>query len=490
MVMITPEVTGPSSRVTTTRARHEQTNQLPRGTRDPAEPAVVNGAVPVAEEVVDTANVMTTRSAKDFAELINGAWRKGAEAFIAAGQFLIEAKAELDRDQFNSLIERELDFDASVARKLLCVAGKTVLRAHVHKLPPHWSTLYELSKVEDKVIDAAVADGRISPKMQREQAVALRKPVAAPTPTDSGATPHEKTEKTEKTKSTDTRKPKASADSPTMPPTDAEESPAERKAYDDKSNGHDEPTKTSGTNTTPAIPDIPMPEPPTVPEKSGVIVASTDIVDSWLKAWLNAVPQEWIPRLEQLLAERRPALDDLSVPTFFQRKSSNADQDPVLDDHVTETGDEDDQEPEQKPKRKLKLVEHKYTIADAVAEALAELSELASECRDAVDNAPENFQQTNRILTLSDAADALESIENPDIPDALGKMTVTCALPKRKRPSRQARAEDANTLLEACASVLSDNVDDADRLAAQALISDLENTVATVENCEFPGMCG
>src|SRR5262249_55047396 len=58
------------------------------------------------------------------------------------------------------------------------------LCAHGHKLPPCWTTLYELSKLTDDVIIAAIADGRISPKMQRKNAGALRKPP----PTDTEQT--------------------------------------------------------------------------------------------------------------------------------------------------------------------------------------------------------------------------------------------------------------------------------------------------------------
>ena len=86
----------------------------------------------------------------------------GAEApasFIQTGQYLIEAKEELDRDEFEALVRLRLDFDASVARKLMRVAGDRTLCAHVHKLPPCWSSLYELSKLEDDALEAAIADG-------------------------------------------------------------------------------------------------------------------------------------------------------------------------------------------------------------------------------------------------------------------------------------------------------------------------------------------
>src|SRR5262249_38728151 len=53
-----------------------------------------------------------------------------------------------------------------------------------------------------------------------------------------------------------------------------------------------------------------------------------------LVAWLDAIPRDWIPRLEQLLTERRQltaivppepaqAPDDLSIPAFLRRELPN-----------------------------------------------------------------------------------------------------------------------------------------------------------------------
>src|SRR5438105_1905289 len=109
------------------------------------------------------------RSWKVFADLIAGAWQKQPGAIIEAGRLLLDAKQELARDEFKSL-----PFDSSVARKLQCIAGNSVLCAHVHKLPPAWGTLYELSKLEDGALRAAIEDGRVNPKMERKDALALR----------------------------------------------------------------------------------------------------------------------------------------------------------------------------------------------------------------------------------------------------------------------------------------------------------------------------
>lgn len=117
------------------------------------------------------------RTWQDFADLINSAWQRGVSFIFQTGEYLIEAHEVLDRREFEALVQLKLDFDASVARKLMRIAGNPILCAHVHKdkLPPCWSTLYELSKLEDDDLRAAIADGVVSPKMQRRDAIALRK---------------------------------------------------------------------------------------------------------------------------------------------------------------------------------------------------------------------------------------------------------------------------------------------------------------------------
>jgi hypothetical protein len=45
----------------------------------------------------------------------------------------------------------------------------------VNRLPACYSTLYILSQIDDEFLKAAIADGRISPKMMRKDAFALRK---------------------------------------------------------------------------------------------------------------------------------------------------------------------------------------------------------------------------------------------------------------------------------------------------------------------------
>jgi hypothetical protein len=139
-----------------------------------SEPSFGAPAPEIAKD--NEAAVSNTRSWKDFAALINAAWRKGAEAFIQVGRILLEAKEELSKDEFDSLLKSKLDLEASIGRKLMRSASNSILCAHVHKLPSSWSSIYELSKVSGDTLKAAIADSRVNPKMMRKDAIALRKP--------------------------------------------------------------------------------------------------------------------------------------------------------------------------------------------------------------------------------------------------------------------------------------------------------------------------
>ena len=132
-----------------------------------------------------------TRSWKTFAELIAGSWQKQAGAIIETGRHLLEAKQELSHEEYSALVALKLPFDSSVARKLLRIAANSIVCAlgHVAKLPPCWTIIYDLSKLDDEVLLAAIKDGRINPKMQRKDVRALRGQLPDKAPVKAPATP-------------------------------------------------------------------------------------------------------------------------------------------------------------------------------------------------------------------------------------------------------------------------------------------------------------
>jgi hypothetical protein len=119
-------------------------------------------------------NTSNSHGWKYYADEINKTWHKGAAVFIQCGQLLIDAKAELQSDAFNAMVKNKLAFDRSVGAKLMLIAANQTLCAHGHKLPPCWTTLYELSKLPDEILKAKFTDNTINPGMQRADALRLK----------------------------------------------------------------------------------------------------------------------------------------------------------------------------------------------------------------------------------------------------------------------------------------------------------------------------
>ncbi len=155
-------------------------------------------------------------------------------------------------------------------------------------------------------------------------------------------------------------------------------------------------------------------------------------------------------------------------------------------------------------------------IADAISSAFSQLEDLASECREVVDNAPENLRDSQRITTLGEAADALESLSEPSVPDGLDDVRCQWQENIHPRASRAQRRDNATAALSAVYSALEDHIaelderiesgktedgttdltqDQRDELESQKsdaeeLMGEVERARDEADGVEFPGMFG
>jgi hypothetical protein len=108
-----------------------------------------------------------------WAERISAAWQKSTAASIETGRLLIEAKRALDQhSEWLPMIERDLPFKPSTAQRLMKMADERLTNAaHVQLLPPHWGTLYELTKLSNDQFAAKLASGQIHPELERRDVV-------------------------------------------------------------------------------------------------------------------------------------------------------------------------------------------------------------------------------------------------------------------------------------------------------------------------------
>lgn len=105
-----------------------------------------------------------------WASRIAAAHAKSTAAVFEVGRLLLEAKAALPHGEFEAMVERDLPFKPSTARRLMIVAedGRLTDRAHGHVLPPSWRTLYELTKLDDAQFAAGIERGVIRADMERK----------------------------------------------------------------------------------------------------------------------------------------------------------------------------------------------------------------------------------------------------------------------------------------------------------------------------------
>lgn len=111
---------------------------------------------------------------------ISACWQASVKAILEVGRLLSEAKQALPHGEFGSMCESALPFTARTAQMLMAIAADPRLTnpKHVSLLPPHWGTLYELTKLTDEQFDAGVKDGTIIPDLDRQAAVRAARAIA------------------------------------------------------------------------------------------------------------------------------------------------------------------------------------------------------------------------------------------------------------------------------------------------------------------------
>jgi len=111
----------------------------------------------------------------DYVRPINSMAKRQVDDVFQIGDLLEDAIVKLGPDYKKLFLKGRLRFDESAARKYRIIAKKDFLRAHMHTLPPCYTTLYELAKIEDATKFAkAVKKGAVTPSMSFEDAKGVR----------------------------------------------------------------------------------------------------------------------------------------------------------------------------------------------------------------------------------------------------------------------------------------------------------------------------
>ena len=139
---------------------------------------------------------------------------------------------------------------------------------------------------------------------------------------------------------------------------------------------------------------------------------------------------------------------------------------------------------------KRKLIKIETTVADAVSTAFGVITELAEEMRDAFDNTPKSLQQSGVGEARGEAADTLESISEPDVPEDMADIKIEFeTLPLMARASRAQRLSDglhyAYLAIEAAEAA-----EGLDEDEVSTFTTEVQDMIDEAEGVEFPGMFG
>jgi len=138
------------------------------------------------------------------------------------------------------------------------------------------------------------------------------------------------------------------------------------------------------------------------------------------------------------------------------------------------------------------------TIQNAIDNGVGMLQELRDELQEVVDNAPENLRESERIQTLSNTVEVLDSFVDDGYElesDELASETFEFKEMSMKGASRAYRRDQAVRYLEDAAMALSIWLDAQDAESndvdlADDMVQRIEDAVANAYECEFPGMMG
>jgi hypothetical protein len=133
----------------------------------PAEADVAEMAAAAATET-DTAitTIMVNDPAAKFTARLNACLGKNVETTFEMGKIITEAKDELEYGKFGDW-ERAQKIGEKKSRMLRAIWEDKRLQEPeiLPVLPPGWTTLFELTKLDDETLSGLVADGVIKPAM-------------------------------------------------------------------------------------------------------------------------------------------------------------------------------------------------------------------------------------------------------------------------------------------------------------------------------------
>jgi len=122
-----------------------------------------------------TGEIIESRTPDQWAALVRADLGHAVAGFVAAGKHLKQAKAQMKHGEWLPWIERELPITERTVQRLIEIGDHAALAnpTHAPYLPPHWYTLFELSRLDPMLLEAAIQAGDVHPELERKAASAL-----------------------------------------------------------------------------------------------------------------------------------------------------------------------------------------------------------------------------------------------------------------------------------------------------------------------------
>ena len=104
----------------------------------------------------------------EYADKINASWRKTTESVLETARLCADANKDLKSKDRARLI-KQLAFNAATFSKLVKIGSKYQLQSDPLKslLPPSYSIVYEVAKLNEGDLQVAITEGVINPGMTR-----------------------------------------------------------------------------------------------------------------------------------------------------------------------------------------------------------------------------------------------------------------------------------------------------------------------------------
>jgi len=105
---------------------------------------------------------------QSFVQRISDSWRESVEKILQTSHVLVESEQQLSDTEFLDMVD-QLPISQSTISKLLMIGKNSHLPNKVQYLPPHWTTIYEISQMDEQQIDKGIVEGFINPSSTKKE---------------------------------------------------------------------------------------------------------------------------------------------------------------------------------------------------------------------------------------------------------------------------------------------------------------------------------